>query len=343
MTAPSSFTYQWNADGLNVIGATDVNYKLTSSDADKVMSCTVTAHNSAGATSVTTFGTGPVSISSGAPNPGGGTRTPSWREEWDTFDLVTATNTEGLWAAAPNNISGMKGAKDPAGASWDANPNHDLGAPVGILNPFNLGPITDSTGASSDGNAMTFNIYPSTAAQESATGYANWGCFLQTNADVKSFGPGNYFEWRYLFSGSSSNMWPAIWLYGAEGRSGNVSSTYATAEFDVLEYCEPIAYTTVWSNSDSVRSQDGWDILGSVTDVWNVAGMDWQEDIVTFYKNGTAVGSYNAPLAMSWLSNATVGLRFDYTTRTNTAIPTEMSFSIDNIRVWPSFAASRWG
>jgi hypothetical protein len=287
---------------------------------------------------------------------GGGT--PTWSEEFETFNLVTPSNTTGLWAAAPNNVRGTNGAKDPAGQSWDANPNQDFGGSVGTLNPFVVGAVTDSTGSSSNGNALTMNCTVATSEQSSAIdGFHRYGAFLQTNGDIKYFTSGNYIEFRALFNGSNSYMWPAIWFYAAEGyNAGNMNSgIYNTAEIDIVEPQQGLyAYTTLWYDGNGSRSlPDGWDPLGTIpNNTWEVYGMDWQEDTITFYHNGTQVaqvtnstsgtGGSNIP---AYFANpgCKMGVRFDYTMfgGETSDTPETLSMSIDYVREYPNFAASQ--
>lgn len=68
--------------------------------------------------------------------------TPTWSEEFSaaTLDLVTVSNTTGLWGATPNQVNGTTGKKDPAGNSWDANPNQTFTSLGTALQPFVIAP-----------------------------------------------------------------------------------------------------------------------------------------------------------------------------------------------------------
>lgn len=58
--SPTSFTYQWKKGGVAIAGATGSSYTPTVSDVGGTITCTVTASNSAGSTSATSAGVGPV-------------------------------------------------------------------------------------------------------------------------------------------------------------------------------------------------------------------------------------------------------------------------------------------
>ena len=49
---PTSYTYQWRRGGTNIAGATAASYVLVAADSGTSVSCTVTAHNAAGATTI---------------------------------------------------------------------------------------------------------------------------------------------------------------------------------------------------------------------------------------------------------------------------------------------------
>lgn len=58
--SPTSYTYQWKANGTNISAATSSTYLLTSSEAGKVITVTVTATNASGSASATSSATSSV-------------------------------------------------------------------------------------------------------------------------------------------------------------------------------------------------------------------------------------------------------------------------------------------
>jgi hypothetical protein len=55
--APTSYTYQWKRNGVNIAGATNANYRLVTADVGTTITCTVTATNSSGSVSATSGST----------------------------------------------------------------------------------------------------------------------------------------------------------------------------------------------------------------------------------------------------------------------------------------------
>jgi hypothetical protein len=286
---------------------------------------------------------------------GGGT-TPTWSEEFMTFDLITPSNPGGQWYSNASSPSSMNGSKDPAGSTWNANPNQTFSS-VGALNPFTLGPVTDSTGAASDNNALTITCTPSTSAIQSATGYAAWGGTIVQNADVKYFTVGSYIEVRALFNGTGSRLWPAIWFFAADGvKSGQInSSAFQGAEVDLVEPQGNLSpgYTSMHMRQSGDQPNPNYQVNGSsdinganfygypiVPNTWARYGFDWQTTGLTFYLNGKQVAQETNPVVMSYFNNAKMAFRLDYTLQSATSINSPVSMSTDYVREWPSFAAS---
>lgn len=63
--SPTSYDYQWLADGVNIGGATSSTFVLTAAQTSKVITVTVTATNSCGSTAATSAGTSPVTALAG--------------------------------------------------------------------------------------------------------------------------------------------------------------------------------------------------------------------------------------------------------------------------------------
>jgi beta-glucanase (GH16 family) len=279
-----------------------------------------------------------------------GTATPLWSEEFTALNLAAGQ----LWYANPNFPAGQTGVKDPAGKAFDAHPNQKFSNGT-VLNPFALAPVSDSSGAASDGNALTITCQNSTAAQQAACGYAAWGGTLVTNADIKQFTPGCYIEIRALFKGNGSGVWPAIWMYAAEGvKAGQTNaSSFQGAEVDIVEPQGNI--TPGWVSLHMRESGDApnpnYKVNGSsdingpygypiVQNQWAVYGFDWQTTALDFYLNGVKVYTNNNATVLSYFNQSKMAFRLDYTLENNT-IATPVSMSVDNIRQWASFAASR--
>lgn len=96
---PVSFQYQWKRDDVNIIGATNNTYTPTIDDVDAIITCDVTAINSDGQTTVTTYWVGPIStqtapINTAAPVVSGTAR---YKE--------TLSVTNGTWINDPTSFT----------------------------------------------------------------------------------------------------------------------------------------------------------------------------------------------------------------------------------------------
>lgn len=61
--SPTSYTYQWTRDGVNIGGETNATYTVQIADVDSVLACVVTAHNVHGTTPQSSLPTGTVVFS----------------------------------------------------------------------------------------------------------------------------------------------------------------------------------------------------------------------------------------------------------------------------------------
>ena len=53
---PITYAYQWNLDGVAIVGATAATYTVAGGDSTKTLTCTVTATNNVGSTAATSAG-----------------------------------------------------------------------------------------------------------------------------------------------------------------------------------------------------------------------------------------------------------------------------------------------
>jgi hypothetical protein len=115
LQSPTSYTYQWKRDGVNIGGATSNNYVLLLADVGSTITVTVTATNAAGSTNATSAGVGPVSAGFGAvlvkkaADQTGADYAAATAVTWDTetFDVTgwhdTGSNTSRL--TVPSGVS----------------------------------------------------------------------------------------------------------------------------------------------------------------------------------------------------------------------------------------------
>jgi hypothetical protein len=288
---------------------------------------------------------------------------PIWSEEFETLDLLTATHNGKWYANADSpNAALTTGGKDPAGTTWNANPNQNFGGSVGVLNPFSVGVVVDAKGSPSDGNAVTISCNKATSAQKAAiagvnqgTSVERWGGTICQNADFKYFSVGSYIEIRALFTGSGQGVWPAIWFFSPQGlNSGEINpAPFQGAELDLVEPQGRITpgYVSIHMREVGDAPNPNYQVNGSsdidclygypVTEnEWATYGFDWQKNALTFYLNGTEVARVTDPTVLSYYNQAKMAFRLDYTMLPGTDGATDpVKVSVDYIREWPSFAA----
>jgi hypothetical protein len=130
---PTSYSYQWKRNGVNISGATSQSYTTVAEDVEKIISVTVTATNNRGQT--------PVTISTG------------------TFELPSLTSATvydyTLTPSAPGSVSITTGTGTYSG-SWTAGSNatsYEYTTTNGSINTFDQGSRTYS-GTGTAGNVQ---------------------------------------------------------------------------------------------------------------------------------------------------------------------------------------------
>jgi hypothetical protein len=154
-------------------------------------------------------------------------------------------------------------------------------------------------------------------------------------------------------------MWPALWFFAASGSQRNIDAAgFQGAEIDIVE-CEGNFMGNV---SFHMRENDPpqYDIANPIYSVngssdinvayaypmtinhWDTCGMDWQTDAITFYKNGVEMYKQTNATILSYYNQVHMNAKLDYTVISGTdSGPNSMTMSVDYIRQWPDFAASR--
>lgn len=98
---PTTYTYQWKRDGVNIPSATSSTYLLVSADATHLITCTVTAHNVFGASSATSNSLGPVAAAGG----GVPVNTVAPVVSGTTTQGQTLSTTNGTWTNSPTGYT----------------------------------------------------------------------------------------------------------------------------------------------------------------------------------------------------------------------------------------------
>ena len=292
------------------------------------------------------------------------TTEPLWAEEFATLSLVTPTQPHGTWYATEPYLSGgMVGEPDPASKlTWNANPNQDFGGVVGAMDPFRVGPVADAAGVPATGNSgLTISCRRYSPDERAAVEAYNksipgrrWGGTLISNHAVRTFTYG-YLEFRACFPRTGHGMWPALWLFSAFGANGDER---AAAEIDLVEIFGP-ASGSPWFSSLHQLQAGGTAVPGfngSVngfyrgdldTTRWHTYGLDWQEDLLTFYVDRQQVARRGGRDA-EFYRDVKMAIRMNYTMTENGAgpdsgpedhsTPDPLTMSVDYIRLWPRFA-----
>lgn len=119
--SPTSYTYQWTADGTNIGAATSSTYVLATGQAEKVVRCVVTAHNAGGTGSATSA---PTATVMGSPLTIFGADLIGW---WDVSDASSVTQSGGLVSA----VADKSGNGHNLVASGTQRPAYDATALLG--------------------------------------------------------------------------------------------------------------------------------------------------------------------------------------------------------------------
>ena len=294
------------------------------------------------------------------------TTTPRWAEEFAQLNLVTPTRPQGTWYATEPYLSGgMVGEPDPGSKlSWNANPNQDFGGSVGVMNPFQVGPASDAAGAPATGDsALTISCRRYSAEERSVVGAYNgsvpgtrWGGTLISNHQVRTFRYG-YFEFRACFPRTGHGMWPALWFFSAFGANRD---DRAAAEIDLVEIFGPASGSPWFSSLHQLQaggtvapgfngSVNGFYRGNHDTTRWHAYGLDWQEDLLTFYLDRREVARRGG-LDAQFYRDANLAIRMNYTMTKDGAgpgsgpeddsTPDPLTMCVDYVRMWSNFAES---
>ena len=283
------------------------------------------------------------------------------------LSLVTRSDPDGTWyATEPYLAGGMVGEPDPGSKlTWNANPNQDFGGPVGVMNPFSVGPVADSRGnPATDNSALTIScrsVHRGSADRGGCVQPIDSGTALGRDPHLESPCPDLHL-WLFripgvLPPGRSRHVARAVVLLRL--RRANADDR-AAAEIDLLEIFGP-ARGTPWFSSLHQLQSGGTPVPGfngSVngfyrgdhdTSEWHAYGLDWQEDALTFYLDRERIARQKGADA-AFYRGVKMAIRMNYTMTEEGAgpdsgpedesTPDPLTMSVDYVRMWPSFDAS---
>lgn len=146
------------------------------------------------------------------------------------------------------------------------------------------------------GNYHTENTSTSNANKVVGTDvYACGGLFTQKTFTFQY----GYVEARARFD-CVQGCWPAIWMLPAAGQNWPNNG-----EIDILEHLnsETIAYQTLHFFADNGTSDASAGLQGKITGEltgWHTYGMEWTENAITFYVDGTKTGTITGDAYTNW-------------------------------------------
>ena len=260
-----------------------------------------------------------------------------WYDEFDKPLDITTSRHVGKWRANDNPNQLDVGYKDYSGESWNINPTqHPLHSPFKIAN----GVLTISL-------ARTPKEIQKDIERSVGVGKVpEWsGGILISEPRLQSFRYG-YFEFRARWPCPGNGMFPAMWLYVADGRN-LPEPKKSGAEIDLFE----IFGSNTGQPWDATVHRRDWQGAGEMTHVgsfmldtksWHVYGLDWQPDRIKFYRDGILVGEVKGENA-TWF-DVDMSIRMNFTVNgkylaqlgrlTDQTTPNVMTMEVDYVRVY---------
>jgi beta-glucanase (GH16 family) len=211
-----------------------------------------------------------------------------WGDEFPGNSLSTATDTGGgNWRFNGNGQNG--GYTDAAANSWDVTPAQ--GASTGVISVQNSAlriKCMRNPGLSGVSNAWI--------------GASLCSNFNQSPALQWIYG---YFEFRARIPNPCRGMFPALWFYNNNAPSGKNN-----AELDLLEI---FGQSSGQPYAGGIHGPEDKNINTTTADTqgYHRYAMDWQPTYITYYRDGTSVGTVTGSDA-TWFQGINFGIRMDY-------------------------------
>jgi Glycosyl hydrolases family 16 len=256
-----------------------------------------------------------------------------WSEEFNSLDLASKSNPNGLWR--PNSFwqDISLGYLDFAGQSWNVNPNTATFAPY---NPFSISNGVLRISVLRTPAALNRPILDQMAAQRVSAAVPAWcGGFLISNPTVHKWKYG-YFEIRARWPNPGRGMFPALWFYATDGATDPLGK--GTAEIDMAElYGAPSKFYTTLQNT---VGQLG--VANKDTTDWHTYGMDWQPTYIRFYYDSQLL--YEVAGTNATWYNTTMGIVLNFSMdarwfaahglQSDASTPSPMFSEVDYVRIW---------
>jgi len=263
-----------------------------------------------------------------------------WAEEFDAPLDIASNEHVGTWRANDIFNDANLGYKDHAGDSWNINPNQHP-----AYSPFKVEHGILTIKATRTPAAIVADIEDLRGPGRAPA----WsGGILITNHQLRSFKYG-YFEVRARWPVSGKGMFPAFWLYTADGRK--IKEPHKSgAEIDVFEILghasgrpwEATVHRRDWLGNGDMTAIGEFD---QDTAGWHSYGLDWQPNWLRFYRDGKLMGELTGADARWFNIEMSIRLNFavdgphisklgrasDHTT------PNVMTMQVDYVRVYDKF------
>lgn len=273
---------------------------------------------------------------------------PVWAEEFgDPIDLSSPDRT-GRWRANDVWQPVDRGYADfgAGGSTWNLNPYESLGGAPRTA--FSQADGTMTIAARRTPAAWA----PDIAARNGGTAPPWSGGLLMTDTrrPTERFGYG-YFEFRARLPLPGKGMFPALWLFAANGHNPGKEN----AEIDLLEVFgqptgDPWSITlhhkqlggTAAAGATTSSGQVAVATVPSSTTDWHTYGLDWQPDHLRFYRDDVLVAEVTGAAAQFY-NGVTMGLRLNYAADaawfpqdrlSDSSTPDRLAMDVDWVRVW---------
>ncbi|SMF43953.1 Glycosyl hydrolases family 16 [Azospirillum oryzae] len=254
-------------------------------------------------------------------------------EEFDTPLDFTTQRQAGKWRANDFWQDPLTGYVDFGGSSWNVNPNeHPSYSPFEVANGV-LKISAFRTPADLARDLASRGIVPS----------PKWsGGILITDKDRFSFLYGRV-EVRARLVGTGRGMFPAIWLYVADGRRRAEKSGAEIDLFEVSGHADGRPWEATLHLRDYLGNGREIRLLSSTLDPeeWRSYSIDWSPCRITLLLDGQPAGSIEGEDA-AWF-NVPMGIRLNYAMdgdmfppwrRSSASTPDHLSMEVDFVRVW---------